>query len=225
MSASSASSTSTSTSTSTSDIPTSVFQNDAIFIKRAEIYQDFDYIRNAFEWNNIGAVKETKFINKKNETCKPYHGVIVIFERWYANHLVNQLLSEMAASPDGTTRFYFDHNKYWIICIHQFKLPECQESTIVDPSLCISEQNTELKKIVRSMSTRIHYMEARQERAERHAMDIERVLMQNHLVNMEMRFELEDSADEISRLKRKNEQLKREYAELRKEVALWIGEK
>lgn len=117
------------------------FNNVALFIKRAEEYQTKEFIVEAFASKNIGKVRDIKFIKKYNDFGKSYNGAIVIFERWNMNTLVETLFNEMSTSPNGTTRFYFNDYRYWIINVHRQKLPECEEITTVDASLSEKEKN------------------------------------------------------------------------------------
>jgi hypothetical protein len=197
----------------------STFTNVALFIKRAEEYHTEEFIIEAFAKNNIGKVKNVKFIKKHNDTGTTYKGVIVIFERWNMNQLVQKLFSEMAASLDGTTKFYFNQYRYWIINIHRQKLPECEETTIVDSSLSDKEKISKLEELVKSMSTQLFYMQNRQEKSERTIMDLEYKETRHHLVNMELRSQLDekdrdrkwaedDFNEEIARLHEENEMLR-----------------
>ena len=43
------------------------FTNVALFIKRAEEYQTKEFIIEAFDSNNIGKVRDVKFIKKNND--------------------------------------------------------------------------------------------------------------------------------------------------------------
>lgn len=195
------------------------FNNVALFIKRAEEYQTEEFIIETFASNNIGKVKDVKFIKKHNDIGRNYHGVIVIFERWNMNRLVQTLFSEMAASSDGTTKFYFDSNRYWIINVHRQKLPECEEMTVVDKSLSDKDKISKLEELVKSMSAQIYYMQNRQEKSERTMMDLENKETYHHLVNMELRSQLEekdwekkwaedDFNEEIEKLRKENEILR-----------------
>ncbi len=195
------------------------FNNVALFIKRAEEYQTEEFIIETFASNNIGKVKDVKFIKKRNDIGRNYHGVIVIFERWNMNRLVQTLFSEMAASSDGTTKFYFDSNRYWIINVHRQKLPECEEMTVVDKSLSDKDKISKLEELVKSMSAQIYYMQNRQEKSERSMMDLENKETYHHLVNMELRSQLEekdwekkwsedDLTEEIEKLREENEILR-----------------
>ena len=170
----------------------STFNNIALFIKRTEEYQSKEFIIQQFNNNNIGKVRDITFIKKQNDIGTTYNGVIVIFERWNMNKLVETLLSEMSSSPDGTTKFYFQHNRYWIIQVHKQHLPECEESTIVDASLTDKEKITQLEAIVKSMSAQICYLQTRQEKSERKMMENEQKETYHQLINIELKSKLEE---------------------------------
>lgn len=198
---------------------TTSFNNIALFIKRAEEFQTKEFIIEAFDSNKIGKVRELKFIKKHNDLGRNYHGVIVIFERWNMNPLVQKLFNEMASSIDGTTRFYFEPHRYWIINVHRQKLPECEEIATVDASLSDKEKIIKLEELVKSMSAQIHYMQTRQERSERSTMDLELKETYHHLVNCELRSQLDDKDrdrkwaeddlnEEIQKLREENESLR-----------------
>jgi hypothetical protein len=197
----------------------STFNNVALFIKRAEEYQTEEFIIETFASNNIGKVRDIKFIKKRNDMGRNYHGAIVIFERWNMNRLVQTLFSEMADSSDGTTKFYFDNHRYWIINVHRQKLPECEEIALVDTSLSDKDKISKLEELVKSMSAQIYYMQNRQEKSERSMMDLENKETYHHLVNMELRSQLEEKdweknwaedelTDEIAKLREENEILR-----------------
>ena len=167
------------------------FNNTALFIKRAEEYQTKEFIIEAFASNLIGKVHDVKLIKKQNGNGINYHGVIVIFERWNMNRLVQTLFNEMSSSPDGTTRFYFDEQRYWIINIHKQKLPECEEFAMVDPSLSDGHKIIKLEEISKSMLAQIYYMQKCQERTERSMMELQDKEMRHWLVNMDLQHQLE----------------------------------
>jgi len=195
------------------------FNNIALFIKRAEEYQTKEFIIEAFNSNKIGKVKDIKFIKKHNDFGRNYHGVIVIFERWNMNTLVQRLFNEMSSSIDGTTKFYFEPHRYWIINVHRQKLPECEEITIVDTSLSDKDKIIKLEELVKSMSAQINYIQTRQERTERTTMDLELKTTHHHLVNCELRSQLnekdrerkwaeDDLNEEIQKIREENESLR-----------------
>ena len=194
------------------------FNNVALFIKRAEEYQTKEFIMEVFSLHKIGKVRDIKFI-KKNNGGKSYNGAIIIFEMWNSNSVVKSLFDKMLASNDGTTKFYFDNTRYWIINIHQQKLPECEELIIVDSSLPDKEKIKQLEDLVKSMSSQIYYMQRIQELNEMSMMDNERKITQQHLYNVELQIQIDekdmekrcaedDFKEEINKLKRENQQLR-----------------
>ena len=113
--------------------------NVALFIKRAEEYQTKEFIINIFHKKNIGKVNDVKFIKKQNNTGKSYNGVIVSFEKWYNNNLLNEINS----SQNGTFKFNFN-NSYWFINVHKevLEIEECKEfKEIKEITQCISDLN------------------------------------------------------------------------------------
>jgi hypothetical protein len=190
------------------------FSNVALFIKRAEENQTKEFIIEAFDSNNIGKVKDVKFIKKHNAIGRNYNGVIVIFETWNMNRLVQTLFSEMASSPDETTKFYFNKFRYWVINVHRQKLSECEETTLVDQSLSGKNKISKLEELVKSMSAQIFYMQNRQEKSERTMMDLECKETYHHFVNMELRSQLEEKDWEK---KRAEDELNEELQKLREE--------
>ena len=199
---------------------TETFNNAALFIKRAEEYQTSEFIINAFAINNIGKVRDVRFIKKNDSIGRTYNGVIVIFDRWCMNTLVQSLLNEMSSSIDGTTKFYFEPHRYWIINIHRQKIVECQETIIVDKSLPDKEKVRHLEELVKSMSAQIYYMQSKQERTERLMMEYEQKETHQHLVNMELRFQLEEQiSEQESEFKKEVEELKGKNVILQSKIA------
>ena len=168
----------------------SSFMNVALFIKRAEESQTKEFIMHAFKNSNIGIVKEITFI-KKNSNGTPYNGVVVIFKKWNMNKYVEKLFNQMSESRDGTTRFYFEQKRYWIINVHRQQLPECEETVLIDTSLPDKERITQLEMLVKSMSSQIFYAQSRNEKNERRMMDYEQKDVQKNLINIELQFQLE----------------------------------
>jgi hypothetical protein len=168
----------------------SSFMNVALFIKRAEESQTKEFIINTFKNSNIGIVKEVTFI-KKTSNGTPYNGVVVIFKKWNMNKYVEKLFNQMSESRDGTTRFYFEQKRYWIVNVHKQQLPECEETVIIDPSLPDKERIDQLEMLVKSMSSQIFYAQSRNEKNERRMMDYEQKDVQKNLTNIELQFQVE----------------------------------
>ena len=163
--------------------------NKSLFIKRAEEYQTKEFIINVFHKKNIGKVNDVTFIKKQNNVGKSYNGVIVTFEKWY-NH---SLIDEINSSQNGTLKFNFN-NSYWFINVH--KEPEQEPASNLDitrdTTLSDKEQIKQLEDLVKSMSSKINYMQTRQERSERTMMDYEHKDTQHHLNNIELHAKLDD---------------------------------
>lgn len=190
------------------------FMNAALFIKRAEENQTKEFIMKAFKKSNIGTVRDVTFI-KKNSNGVAYNGVVVIFEKWNMNKYVESLFNKMAESRDGTTRFYFEPKRYWIVNVHKQQLPECEESIVVKTDLSDKERINQLEATIKSMSAQIYYMQTNNEKNERRMMEYEQRDIQKHLINTELQCQLEikdmekiwieeDFKREIQQLKNEN---------------------
>lgn len=166
------------------------FMNAALFIKRAEENQTKEFIMKAFKKSNIGTVRDVTFI-KKNSNGVAYNGVVVIFEKWNMNKYVESLFNKMAESRDGTTRFYFEPKRYWIVNVHKQQLPECEESIVVKTDLSDKERINQLEATIKSMSAQIYYMQTNNEKNERRMMEYEQRDIQKHLINTELQCQLE----------------------------------
>lgn len=166
------------------------FMNAALFIKRAEENQTKEFIMKAFKKSNIGTVRDVTFI-KKNSNGVAYNGVVVIFEKWNMNKYVESLFDKMAESRDGTTRFYFEPKRYWIVNVHKQQLPECEESIVVKTDLSDKERINQLEATIKSMSAQIYYMQTNNEKNERRMMEYEQRDIQKHLINTELQYQLE----------------------------------
>jgi hypothetical protein len=176
-------------------------KNIMLYIKRAEQHHTKEFITEAFSSNNIGKVRDVRFI-KKNDICgREYNRVVVIFEHWNMNSLVKSLFDQMSTSKDGTTKFTYDYysGRYWFINV--YKPPQCsdleyEEITTVDPSLSDKDRIKELEKLVKSMAVQMQYMQTRQEKTETQLMESEHNNTQIRLYNMELRCQVEEAQRE-----------------------------
>ena len=198
--------------------------NKSLFIKRAEDYQNKEFIFNVFHKKNIGEVKDVTFIKKQNHTGKSYNGVIVTFKKW--NNPLRELIDEII--KNGTVKFNFN-NSYWFINLH--KEPEVDNVNIdidIDINLSDKDRIKQLEDLVKSMSSQMNYLK---ERSERIIMDYEHKHTQQHLNNIELRAQLDDKdaertwieadfKEDIDTLKDQNEvmcaHLERKYYECEK---------
>ena len=182
--------------------------NVSLFIKRSEENQTKDFIIAAFASNNIGNVSDVKFIKKNADNGKPYNGAIVLFEKLNKNTLVQSLFDQMASSPDGTTKFYFNSTRYWFINIHKQKMPELEQIIEVDSSLPDAERIIQLENLVKSMAIQMHFMQTKQSESDKTISEYERKDIQNYLINNELSSQLEDMA-----MERKRDEMERQQHE------------
>ena len=193
--------------------------NISLYIKRAEPFHTKEFITEAFSSNNIGKVRDVTFIKKVGDFGKDYNGIIVTFDQWCMNSKVKKLIDDMNSSVDGTTKFIFDLNKqrYWIINIHKPKFENIEEIEIpelknINLNISEKERILELENLVKSMSTQMHYMQSRQEKAEKMLMEHEHNETQYWVNNFELRSQLEEKDMEFkyyeNKFKEENEALK-----------------
>jgi hypothetical protein len=202
------------------------FNTVSLFIKRAEEFQTEEFIIQAFNENNIGKVSNVKFIKKQNENGASYNGVIVNFEEWYSNNITERLLNEMSSSLDGTTKFYFNRSRYWIITVHQKKNADTEKRIYVDPSLPNEERIRQLESLVQTMACQIHYQETKLQKNEIIMMEYEQKHSRSHLLNIDLMSQLEDAkVNELVYQKEtiKNRQLTNDNEEILEENnQLWL---
>ena len=196
--------------------------NKSLFIKRAEDYQNKEFIFNVFHKKNIGKVNDVTFIKKQNNVGKSYNGVIVTFEKWYNNSLIDEINS----SQNGTVKFNFN-NSYWFINLHKEPEVDKVDNVNIDIDINLSDKDRikQLEDLVKSMSSQMNYLK---ERSERIIMDYEHKHTQQHLNNIELRAQLDDKdaertwieadfKEDIDTLKTENEvmcaHLERKYYE------------
>ena len=200
--------------------------NKSLFIKRAEDYQNKEFIFNVFHKKNIGKVNDVTFIKKQNNVGKSYNGVIVTFEKWYNNSLIDEINS----SQNGTVKFNFN-NSYWFINLHkESEVDNVNVNIDIDIDINLSDKDRikQLEDLVKSMSSQMNYLK---ERSERIIMDYEHKHTQQHLNNIELRAQLDDKdaertwieadfKEDIDTLKEQNElmcaHLERKYYECEK---------
>lgn len=177
----------------------------SLYIKRADLYQTKEFIKDIFTLNNIGIVKDVKFIEKADLSGRVYNGAIVIFDTWFMNKSVEKLLDDMSASPDGTVKFIYDYRgHFWYINVYKPVLPESEKTTIVDPSLPDKQRIEELEKILQTMMVQMHNVQLRQECLGRQLMETEEKMSRQALLNIELRSQLEDRDIELECLKREH---------------------
>ena len=89
-----------------------------LFIKRVELNQSAEFIKQSFREKNIAIINEVVFIPKQG-----YNGAVLHIDTWFNNQYVDKLMQDIYNSADGTTRFYFAMSKYWIVQKHHITPP------------------------------------------------------------------------------------------------------
>lgn len=193
------------------------FNNVSLYIKRVELHLTSNFIITIFNQNNIGIVREVKFIKKTDNSGKEYNGAIVVFERWFTNSKVDKLLNDINNSDDGTTKFTYDnYGHYWYINIYTTCIiPETQQVAMVDSKLPDNQRIIALENLLQNMTTQLTYMQTRNEYNERLMVEYEQKQTRHYLSNVEIRSLLEDKQFELDNTINEYEyKLKTQYDEL-----------
>jgi hypothetical protein len=90
-----------------------------IYIKRAEVFQNVEFIKYVLETQQVGKVKSITLIPKVSANGSSYNGAIVLFDNIQPTPIIEQLLLNMDASMDGTCRYNYEQSRYWIIKRHE----------------------------------------------------------------------------------------------------------
>ena len=174
------------------------YNNISLYIKRAELTCTKEHIVDAFAFNNIGIVRDVRFIKKTDNNGREYNGAVVLFERWFMNSRVKELLDKMETSADGTTKFTYDYSgHYWYINVYK---SQNKEYINVDPTLPDKERIEALENAIQTMAAQVHQMTLLQQRLERQLMETEEKMSRQALLNIELRSQLEDKDIEIMSL-------------------------
>jgi hypothetical protein len=170
------------------------FSSVSLYIKRVEMYQTKEFISDTFSKLSIGKVRDVRFIKKVGPTGMDYNGAIITFVSWCMNTRVKQLFDSMNEALDGTAKlvYNFETNRYWIVAIYKSQFPEFEEMTTVSTSLPDKERIKQLEDLVKSMAAQMHYMQLRQEKSERQAMEHENNETKNYMTNLNLRCQLEE---------------------------------
>ena len=202
-------------------------KNISLYIKRAEQMHTKEYIISAFEKAQYGKVKDVKFIEKQNESGVKYNGAIVFFELWFANKKVIKLFNEMQDSKDGIAKIFHDElrQRYWYVMEYTVKpseVEECTVDSVVDTSLSKDEQIAQLTKLVRSLTSQLHYFETTIQKNEQRMMEHEQIQTYARLVNEDYKFQLfqkELHCDlDIEEMENREEELKKENKILKEKL-------
>jgi hypothetical protein len=174
------------------------FSNVSLYIKRVEMYQSKEFIIDTFSKLSIGKVRDVRFIKKVGPTGIDYNGAVITFVSWSMNSRVKQLFDSMNETLDGTTKliYNYDTNRYWIVSVYKSQFPEFEEITTINPNLPDKEKIKQLETLVKSMAAQIHYMQLRQEKSERQAMEHENNETKNYMTNLNLKCQLEEQTQD-----------------------------
>jgi len=147
--------------------------NLPLYIKRAELSQNENYIKNVFK--NYGVIDRIEFIEKSNDNGQKYNGVIIYFLQWNFNNIVEQLWTELHANKDVPTKIFHGphHNKFWIVT--QYKLVEPSKPTIIQSNISIDLTDIDEKaiKIIHDLQFQIQMLEKQLQKKEQFCMQNE----------------------------------------------------
>ena len=174
--------------------------NISLYIKRAELFQNKEYIINVFQKHQYGEVHDVKFIKKTNSTTgEEYNGAIVYFNSWFKNSNVENLFDQINISPDATAKILYNSNhgnRYWVVS--KFIEPTTKDSSKICDSLLpnplLSDQIRieQFEKLVNAMSAQMHVMKLEQDKNEKKILDMEYKEIHSALLIAELKLQLEE---------------------------------
>ncbi len=190
--------------------------NMTLYIKRAELHHNKEYIINACHNCRYGKVNDLKFIEKEDNNGRKYNGVILIFETLYDSSTMKQLQSDMSNSKDGSGKMFHDPIKmrFWHVIVFKPRLLEDEqfisngiksltlsaETSANKPNQTPEEKIAELEAKLSTMSSKMTYMELQMEKAERRMMEYEENKLRDYYNTVVLQSELEDANLEIYHL-------------------------
>lgn len=123
-----------------------------LYIKRAESFQNAEFISHIMEVQGVGIVKSVTLIPKVSANGAAYNGAIVLFSNTQVTPTVENLLQRMEESLDGTCRYNYDMVRYWIIKRHDIVEPvqqPVQTRDIEFQAMCQQEASAQVEECSR----------------------------------------------------------------------------
>lgn len=157
------------------------WNNFVLYIKRAELNHDEEYIKNALEI--IGSVKNISFIPKTNEKGHKYNGVIVHFNNMFVGHNLYQMASEFETNEDKTAKLYHNEYRYWIV--HEYIDHSSNSEISVNNNSEIDLTNND------QLVFEYKLLQKRCERQEQKMMEYEEQLMRKWFENVDLQLQVE----------------------------------
>lgn len=198
-------------------------QQLSLYIKRAETNQTEDYIKNAFK--PYGIVKSIQFIAKSNDNGQKYNGVIVIFEQWNFNNIVEDLWKQLHAKSDNIIKINHGPNnkKFWMVTEYKVPTENLKKINVIDSISDIDLTNLDEKaiKIINDLQFKIKLLENQLQTKEQFCMQNEHDRMNSWIQSTGANFEVQDRDiqiqwlnEDIVSLKDKNSKLIKEKTKL-----------
>jgi hypothetical protein len=173
------------------------WNNFVLYIKRAELNHDEEYIKNALEI--IGNVKSVSFIGKTNEKGQQYNGVIVYFNNMYIGDNLYQMVEEFETNKEKTAKIYHNEYRYWIV--HEY----INHSV---PTMITSNINVDNNE---ELVFEYKLLQKRCERQEQQMMEYEDQLMQKWFENIDLQLQVDKKDCYLEWKKREIEEQKENY--------------
>lgn len=155
------------------------WNNFVLYIKRAELKHDEEYITNALEI--IGDVKSVSFISKTNEKGHKYNGAIVHFNNMNIGPDLYQIIEQFETNEEKTAKIYHTEYRYWIVNEYIDHSSTEISNNIVSPQCSSNEQ----------LVFEYNILQKRCEKQERKMMEYEEQLTRKWFENVDLQIQVD----------------------------------
>lgn len=162
--------------------------NLSLFIKRAELFQNEDFIKNVFERKQIGDVSSVEFI-KKQSNGKDYNGVIVHFKTWYHNSTSQEFLDKLTEKNESI-KFQIDKNAYWYININTNVKSNNSVSSDDLSQLSGEEKIKKMEALISNLMSQLYLLKKNQEKRDNDFIKNENKNTQIKIYNNELEYHI-----------------------------------
>ena len=199
-------------------------QTMSIYIKRAEVNHTEDYIKHQLK--DYGSIDSMQFINKIDNFKKQYNGVIVNFNQWNYNNVVENLWQDLHANKDSPTKIYHGpkNSKFWIVTEYKSVKSDTVNVTNSNTDLDLSNLCDKSIQIINDLQLKVKLLENKLEKKEQFCMQSEHSRMttwmdaqglEGEIVDLNM--QLKWSNDDFDALKKKTSLLIKKNTKLMNE--------
>ena len=178
-----------------------------IYIPRVDLNHDKAYITKAF--NGFGNVSDVILLPKKDANGNEYNGAIVDVCFNMENPEVNKMISQFN-TPNDSYKFYHYKTRFWYINDYKQQTTSVETESFKSTYTDSLEDVEELKKQINQLKFRLLSLESRCEQSERNFMDQEGIIMGHHMMNGELRTQLQHATNIIEEKDKQIEALKAE---------------